>query len=84
MTDVAPAVSRQLGRQIAYQERSESDQTAVLNAAGLNPAVVDIFPGLNRMTRAPHRAAAATILGRTPTTLAEWLDAADLSSLDPQ
>ncbi|HXC83158.1 MAG TPA: hypothetical protein VNV62_15025 [Trebonia sp.] len=28
--------------------------------------------------------AAATILGRTPTTLAEWLDAADLSSLDPQ
>jgi hypothetical protein len=30
------------------------------------------------------RRAAATILGRTPTTLAEWLDAADLSSLDPQ
>jgi len=88
MTDVAPAVSRQLGRQIAYQERSESDQTAVLNAAGLNPAVVDIFPGLNRMTRdnlmADIDPAAATILGRTPTTLAEWLDAADLSSLDPQ
>jgi hypothetical protein len=87
MTEVAAAVSRQLGRQIAYRERSESDETAVLNAAGLNPAVVDIFPGLDRMTRdnlmADIDPAAATILGRTPTTLAEWLDAADLSSLDP-
>lgn len=87
MTGVAAAVSRQLGRQIAYQERSESDQIDVLNAAGLNPAVVDIFFGLDRMTRynlvADIDPAAATILGRTPTTLAEWLDAADLSSLDP-
>jgi hypothetical protein len=43
-----------------------------------------LYISISTRPRSRSDARPATILGRTPTTLAEWLDAADLSSLDPQ
>jgi NAD(P)H dehydrogenase (quinone) len=79
MEDVAEAIAAQRGTPVPYAQRTESEHSALLAAAGVPESFIPIVLGVDQMTRdnimAEVTPTFAQHVGRPAHTLASWLEA---------
>lgn len=77
MQQIAQEMSRAVGREIKYSERTPSEQRAALLASGVSEFAADLLLGLDRLFRASALAETTSTVeqmtGHAPRTLTDWL-----------
>jgi NAD(P)H dehydrogenase (quinone) len=78
MPEVAAELSRLLGREVAYEQRTPEQQRSLLLAAGLNAFVADLLLGLDQLFRestiAETTPTVERLTGHAPRSLTQWLN----------
>jgi uncharacterized protein YbjT (DUF2867 family) len=77
MQEIAAELSRLLGREVVYTDRSPAEQRAALLAAGSNEFVADLLLGLDQVFResalAEVTSTVEALTGHAPRSLPQWL-----------
>jgi uncharacterized protein YbjT (DUF2867 family) len=77
MQDIACELSRLLGREVTYTDRTPEEQRAALLATGMSDFVADLLLGLDQVFResvlAETTSTVAALTGHAPRSVTDWL-----------